>query len=125
MKSSFLETGKVISLACQALVDKGKDQADQKHIDRHRRTISKLEAHKPEAVHVRGHCFTCIDRSTLGHDPYQNELLYRAENRDVDRCANGAGKQGQGNIKEVLERVGTINARRLLRFPGEYFAVPS
>src|SRR5215216_5484959 len=43
MNSSLLDASQIIRLACQTLIEQGKYQADQEHIDRHRRTISELE----------------------------------------------------------------------------------
>ena len=80
-KFTFLESGQVIRLAREALVDQRKDQAQDEHIDRNRRTITQLEAYKAEAIHVRRQGLAGVDGSPLGHDPDQNELLDRAKHR--------------------------------------------
>src|SRR5215211_1798868 len=61
-KFTFLESGQIIRLARQTLVNQRKDQAEKEHIDRHGRTITQLETYETEAIHVRCQSLACIDR---------------------------------------------------------------
>ena len=63
--------------------------------------------------------FAGIDRSALGHDPDQDELLERAKHRQVDGSANGAAKQGQGDVQEILEAICAIDAGSFFDLHGD------
>lgn len=110
--SVSLKTGQIIGLARETLVEEGECHADQEHINGNGGPVSQLETDEAETNHVRGERLARIDGPTFAHDPDQNELLDGTEDGQVYRCANGASQQRQSDVKEVLERAGSINAPR-------------
>ena len=78
---SFLKTGQVIGFAREVLVNQGKDQAEQEHIERHGRSITELEAYEAKAIHIRCQHLRGIDRTTSGHDLDKDERLQATQHR--------------------------------------------
>ena len=100
------------------LVDQRKDQAEHEHIDRYSRAVPQFKPYKTEAIHVRCESLACIDWSDFGHDPDQNELLDLTKHGHVHRSADRTSQQGQGDIKEILKTICTIDAGCFFKFKG-------